>query len=106
VHGLAYLGFAELILKLDRRELFPEALSVLAEFSGHELVPINIYRLSAALALLYDKMGQKAKAESCAQTALAAASAEQSGLRFHQDLGLVVSPDPQQHAKLLLLAGG
>src|SRR5438876_101532 len=104
VHGLAYLGFAELVLKLERRKLFPEALSVLAEFSGYELVPINLYRLSAALALLFEAAGEMAKAKSYAQAALAAASAEQSGLRYHQDLGLVVSPDPEQHARLMHLA--
>jgi tetratricopeptide (TPR) repeat protein len=89
VIGYAYIEFAELVLELDRRELFSEALAVLQEFSGYEFFPTNAYRMAAARAMLYDCLGQRQEAARFASLAIAAAAATESGFRYHRDLGLV-----------------
>jgi hypothetical protein len=49
VRGLAYLGFAELILGHGREDLYPEALSLLDEFGREEMFPIHRYRSAATV---------------------------------------------------------
>jgi hypothetical protein len=98
--GLAYLGFVELVLTLNRADLFSEALSILAEFGGHELLPIHVHRFGSALALLYDSIGEGRKAGRFARLAIAAASQTKSGLQYHPDLGLVGSIDPAHQSRL------
>jgi hypothetical protein len=106
VHTLAYLGFAELVLAHDRRELYPEALATLDEFGTDEVFPATQYRSAASRALLHEALGDPTRARQCAALALAAAAKTESPFRYHRKLGLVESADSKLQAQLQRLARG
>ena len=91
----AHTAFAELAVTLNRRDLFPEALTVLEEFSRVDVFPIHIFKREAAHALIAADGGEMEAARSHARRALAAASATESGFRYHVKVGLVGFVDPR-----------
>jgi len=101
--ALAHIEFAELVLKLGRADLFSEALAVLDEFGGNEMLPILMYRYAAAHAHLCKATGNRTEARHFARAAIAAATKPTSGLQFHPDLGLV-STDSEELSRLWQLA--
>jgi tetratricopeptide (TPR) repeat protein len=89
----AFLHFAWQVAVDGRSDLYEEALSLL--FEGHEQVylPIQEYQFSVATALIHDDLGDAEAAHEFAQYAVAAASKQESGIRYHKSLGLVVEPE-------------
>jgi tetratricopeptide (TPR) repeat protein len=79
--------FPWLIASLRRSDLYDEALELLPDDTG--LFPISRFKASAARAVIADARGQAPEAVRNAYAALAAASQTESGLRYHQALGLV-----------------
>jgi tetratricopeptide (TPR) repeat protein len=101
----AHIGFGELVLDLEREDLYPEALSVLDEFGTDEPFPIQRYRLFAVRALVCERLGQLPEARQCAEHALDAAAATESPFRYRRRLGLVADQDSDTHGRLLALVG-
>jgi tetratricopeptide (TPR) repeat protein len=101
----AYLGFGELVLYLERTDLYPEALSILDEFGGAEWFPVQRYRSAALRAIVFEHLGQLAEAREFAERALVAAAATESPFRYHRALGLVTDTGTELHGRLLALAG-
>jgi tetratricopeptide (TPR) repeat protein len=100
----AYIDYAQLILDLDRSDLFPEALSVLDEFGGDELFPIHRYRSGMIRAFIYESQGDLSKAALFARAALGASSETESVFRYHRDLGVVREIDAEVQRHLWELA--
>lgn len=86
--------FALFVLKHELTELYGEALTLLIESRDLVIFPVQVFHRSAAFAMLLDLEGDKASAQSHAQSALSAASKIDSGLPRHAELGLVINPDP------------
>jgi len=97
-------AFAELVVTLNRRELFPEVLKALDEFGHVDAFPIDIYRSEAARALIAADARDLTAARAHAARALAAAAATESGFRFHKKLGLVGFVDPKIGDRLRALS--
>jgi hypothetical protein len=76
-----------LVATLRRIDHFDAALEVMP--SEAPAFPISRFKLSAARAIIADARGESADAVRHAREALDAASATESGFRFHQKLGLV-----------------
>jgi tetratricopeptide (TPR) repeat protein len=91
VRTQAWLDFAWFVLQKQRTNLYDEALTVLTEFSSKSSMsfPIDRYRYAAARALIADARGEKTSSRQFAISALAEASATNSGFRYHAKLGIV-----------------
>jgi hypothetical protein len=100
----AYLGFGELVLVLHRADLYRKALDALEEFGVHMPFPIQQYRAAAISARISEARGDLVAARKFAKTALAAASKTESPFRYHRDLGLVGTLEPEIEARLRRLA--
>ena len=85
----AYVDFACLVAVARVASLYERSLSVLDERPEEPLFPVERYRKHGARALLLSELGRPHEATEAADTAMAAASQVQSGLRYHQKLGLV-----------------
>lgn len=99
----AHAAFAELVVTLERRDLYSEVLTALAEFGHIDVFPKDIYRSQEARAFIAAESGDKAKAREHAERALVAAAATDSGFRFHKKLGLVGSVSPERLERLRVL---
>ncbi len=72
-----------------------------------QVFPTNVYRMTAAQALLLDGLRQPKAAAPFARSAIAAASATESGFRYHRDLGLVdTGAESERLSRLRWLAQG
>jgi tetratricopeptide (TPR) repeat protein len=89
VQGLAYLDLAELVLAVDRADLYAEMLEVVTTRQRDELFPVTQYRAFGAAAFLAQRLGHLDDARSFATQALSAASLTQTPFRYHRTLGLV-----------------
>jgi hypothetical protein len=76
-----------------RSDLYEEALSLLFESRKRVLFPIDEFQFSVAKALIHDDLGDAETAQEFAQFAVAAASKQESGFRYHKSLGLVGEPE-------------
>ena len=87
----AALDFGAAALRSSASELHPEILAVLEEFEGKLplVFPVARYRLHGIRAAILSAAGRRAEAVQEALLAEAARVQTQSGLRYHQDLGLV-----------------
>jgi hypothetical protein len=91
----APLDFGFAVARLQRRDLYDEALSVLDEFATKPysiMFPYDKFLASTALALIGHERGSP-NARTLAQHALRAATATHSGLPRHPSLGLVGNVD-------------
>ena len=79
--------FPWLIANLRRSDLYDEALGLLPEEAGP--FPVARFKIAATRAVIADDRGAGPEAVKNAYEALEAASATESGLRYHQALGLV-----------------
>jgi tetratricopeptide (TPR) repeat protein len=105
MQDMAYLDFAWLILDRARHDLYDEALQVLDEFSGRDLVlPLYAYRAAAARSLLWVAKRDLLRAATYAREALAAAAKTESPFRYHRSIGLVGQPEESLHTTLIALA--
>jgi tetratricopeptide (TPR) repeat protein len=99
-----YVGFAELVLALRRRDLYDAALAALEEFADSVQFPIQEFRIAACRALIAAERGDSNDARRWARDALAAAAKSESPFRYHRKLGLVRGVDPVAFQRLKSLA--
>ena len=85
----AYLELPFLIATTPIPERFDQAQSLLDQFPARLMFPVDVFRWNAAYALILAARSQESEASAYAQAALDAAGKEKSGLRYHQNLGLV-----------------
>lgn len=91
----APLYYAYFVVSHNRIDLYNEVLTVVEELV-HEidvLFPIQKYLLTASMALIHDKYGQKEIAKKFAEGALDAVAQTESGLSYHPRIGLVTIKD-------------
>lgn len=105
IRGTAYLDCAELVLVIGRADLYPELLDLTVSRGSAEIFPLGRYRAFCSAALLADRLGRSANAQSFARQALAAAAQKESPFRYHRTLGLVDRPDEDIQRLLSQLAG-
>ena len=89
----AYLDYAEIIVKTQRTELFPEAEKILHEQVEHAYFPAQKYKLCIILAIINKHRGDDVEAQKFTALAKQNADADTSGLRYHKTLGLVKETD-------------
>jgi tetratricopeptide (TPR) repeat protein len=99
-----YLGFAELVIALRRRDLYAAAVAALDEFADRVQFPIEEFRIAACRALVAAERGDSNGARRWAREALAAAAKSESPFRYHRKLGLVRGVDPLAFQRLKTLA--
>ena len=103
----AWLDFGWLVVEKQLTELYVEISRVLQEFreDGGVKFPAIEYRYVAIQALLADARGDKTQARELAGQALAEASKDHSGLRYHPTVGLVGTERSMFESRLRALAG-
>ena len=89
----AYLDYAEIIVKIQRTELFSEAEKILHEQVEQAYFPAQKYKLCIILAIINKHRGDDAEAQKFTALAKQNADADTSGLRYHKTLGLVKETD-------------
>lgn len=100
--GGVRLEYAELAVSLRRIDLYPRALFLIGSTRSEEpgLFPIADFRASVVRAFLAAEARDWRGARREAQLALEAAAKDQSPLRYHRNLGLVESVDPEIRRQL------
>jgi tetratricopeptide (TPR) repeat protein len=88
-----YLEYAELVVKLKRYPNFDFVANLVQERVENSPFPIEKYKAFSIMAIIYSHKGDKEKADHFATLANKNASAETSGLRYHQFLGVVKDRD-------------
>lgn len=91
----AFLQFAELVVKLDKRDHFKLAERVLMKGKGDADFPADRYRIFSLLAIICYANGKKEKGDGHVATADRAAAATSSGFQYHQSLGVVIERDAE-----------
>ena len=85
----AYLNYSELVIQLDKTDLFKNVKKILEKESKELDFPKNNYTKNAILSIIYKHENDLEKAEYHKGLAEEAAMAESSGFRWHKKLGLV-----------------
>ena len=102
--GHAYLDLSELVLALNRDDLYAEVLEVVRARQYHEIFPVAQYRAFGAAAFLSEHLGSPDDAREFATKALSAAARTESPFRHHRKLGLVDTSDEEVQRRLWHLA--
>lgn len=89
VRTTAYLDFVALVVDAQIFRLYAPALALLDSRADWPSFPIEEYQASGMRAALLEHSGRLSEARQAAKAAMAAASKTQSGLKYHQKLGLV-----------------
>jgi tetratricopeptide (TPR) repeat protein len=85
----AYLDYSELIIQLNKVELFENVKNIILKKDGEIDFPINLYKKNAILSIIYKYDGDIEKAKFYKRLAEEAANAEETDFRWHKKLGLV-----------------
>lgn len=110
VQTKAWLAFGRLVAETGRKDLYDEFLTYFGEresqraFASELSFPIDRYELAATLAIIHRDLGNQKKAVEFAREALAAASAQESGFRYHPNIGLVENTSSALHKNVIELA--
>lgn len=99
----AWVLFAWHAIEAGQTELFSEAHAVLNEFEDLRTrdFPVQIYRYHAVKAILLQHEGNTPQAIEHANQAFKASQADESGYRYHSQLGLVENIKTPIHARLM-----
>lgn len=87
----AYLDLPLLIMTSRIERLYDRCLELLSESRDRLIFPVDHFKWHAANALLFSARSRITEAREHAARALAAASKDDSGLRYHRTVGLVGS---------------
>jgi tetratricopeptide (TPR) repeat protein len=103
----AYLSFGWLVVEFGLSGLYNEVLAIFSEFGGDLELPFPVmeYQRCAVLAVIAEAQGDSASARDFAVKAIAAASLQHSGFRYHANLGLVKSQPKWMQTKLDAIVG-
>jgi hypothetical protein len=100
----AHIEFAWLIATKGISQCYDEAIGALSNATLPPMFPIDQYRTAGAHALILAECDQQEAAGRFAAIAIAAASRENSGMRYHKWLGLVTNPDRKIYKRLKRLS--
>jgi tetratricopeptide (TPR) repeat protein len=100
----AHLDFPLLIVMRRLSELYSRAMEILDATQSRLMFPIDRYLAHGVRALILDEWGKRDEARNYAALALAAASETESGLRYHQDVGLVPAINDDLACRLKAIA--
>jgi alkylhydroperoxidase/carboxymuconolactone decarboxylase family protein YurZ len=105
VQTSAPLDFALFAINSGFQNVFEAAESALKEFP-HDRSPFpqHIYLHNGCLAIFADHRGLKSEAKELARIAMAAAEKKETGLRFHQKLGLVQDKQSRFYSRIKSIA--
>jgi len=101
----AYLDYPMLIVSRGLNHLFARAMQVLQEHEDRPVFPVEHFRAAALRAVLLGRSGQSEAARDFARAALAAASEQKSGFRYHQNVGLVSAADRELVEQVAAMLG-
>ena len=85
----AYIHYSELVIQLNKTNLFKDVKNILLKKSEETDFPVNKYTKNSILSIIYKQENDLQKAEYHKKLAEEAAIAESSGFRWHKKLGLV-----------------
>jgi hypothetical protein len=100
----ARLDLPFLIAKERLSQHYDRAIALLEAHKAELIFPVDRFLWHCALALIRSEQGDRPAAQDAARRALAASSESQSGLRYHQDVGLVGSIEKSVRQRLTDLA--
>lgn len=89
VRTQAYLDYAELIVKINKIDLYQSTEEMLKSQVPNLMFPIHKYKVFSLLAIIYREKDELGLAGRFALEAEKFATAETSGLRYHKHLGMV-----------------
>ncbi|HEV3413410.1 MAG TPA: hypothetical protein VG101_13090 [Puia sp.] len=89
----AFLSYSELIVKDEHRENYDFVEQLIHSRTPHMILPIQKYKAFSILSIIYRQKMDLEKAEYYAALADQNAALENSGFRYHKDLGLVEKRD-------------
>jgi len=89
-----FLEFAELVVKLDKREYFDFVEQTLSEKQEEYPFPLYKYKIFSLLAIINKIRGNTEVADRFAERADEYAAAKTSGFRYHPSVGIVTERDP------------
>jgi len=89
----AYLDYSELIVKFNKKSNFEFVEKIILERIGDSIFPLEKYRAYSILSIISQYKGDKPAAVQYQNIANDNADFKTSGLRYHQDLGLVKNRD-------------
>jgi hypothetical protein len=89
----APIDFAVFVISANLKSLCQTAESILVEFALDSPFPLHVYRYHGALAILAEARGDRQTARQNSHLALQASGMKQSGLPYHQQLGVVRNDD-------------
>ena len=89
----AFLEFADLAVKLDKREYFDFVEQMLSEEVDRHPFPLYKYKIFSLLSIINKTKGNKVAAGRFAEQADAYASVQTSGFRYHPLVGVVKERD-------------
>jgi len=89
VQTQSFLSYSELIIKLKNIYKYEEVLKILEPKFQESIFPIQKYKISSILSIIYNHKGEKDLTEKYKLIAEENANAETSGLRYHKYLGIV-----------------
>ncbi|MCL2824962.1 MAG: hypothetical protein FWD57_13320 [Polyangiaceae bacterium] len=85
----AYLAYAELVVRLQRVEMFSEIEQILLEREEQAFFPVQKYKRYIIMAIINKHRSNDAEADNYMMLAKQNADAVTSGFRYHKTLGLV-----------------
>jgi tetratricopeptide (TPR) repeat protein len=86
----AYIHYSELVICLNKIELFEKAETLLLKKSLEMDFPIHKYKINAILAIINKQKNNLEKAKYYKELAEEAVNSTDSGFRWHKKLGLVI----------------
>jgi len=89
----SYLDFSELVVKTDKKESFDFTEKLLESKLDEQIFPFSKYKMCSVLSIINSSMGNSDSAKYYAELADQNAKANTSGLRYHEQLGLVKERD-------------
>jgi tetratricopeptide (TPR) repeat protein len=102
----AFIDLPKLIVDLQLTDEYPRALELLEQAKPQLVFAVDRYTWAGATGLILYEQGQTAEAQALAKEALSAATATDSGFRYHPDVGLVQSTQDVFGTRVSALANG
>jgi len=89
----SYLDFSELVVKMNKSDLYEFTRDLIEERLAEVLFPVAKYKICSVLSIIYAKDGDTEKAKHYGDLSIQYQSVSRSGLRYHRYLGLVSKSD-------------
>lgn len=89
VRTQSFLSYSELCIKLNHKDKYGEVLELLEPRLQESIFPIEKYKISSILSIIYVEKGELEMAKKYELVANENANSETSGLQYHKYLGLV-----------------